>query len=268
MHQSGETPARGGGTSMGPAAPLCPPALREAGLPPCWLLVLAVENHVVMNSCIPGLQLFHLPSAPAHTSPTALSHPAGVFQHGRAGFGTCSTQRRAEAQRDELPSLGGTQGSSQCASVVLQSQRRPPRSPRLPQWSPFSLPSPPLFAGGMLHLTHAEPVTYPTGSGWTSCVPSGCSSRSDPARLGKALSAGGRQGLPDPPLPSQAPVEVSACRRAAGAGRAPACVCNGGFPAGAKLRPPAPADGAGGMWGWPDRPVPAWLAPLCAPSPV
>lgn len=41
------------------------------------------------------------------------------------------------------------------------------------------------------------------------------------------------------------------------------CVCNGGFPAGATLRSPAPADGAGGMWEWP---VLAWLTPLRAPS--
>lgn len=51
--------------------PPVPPSPAQRGLP----LVLAVENHAVLQWLYPGLQLFHLPSLPAHTSPTkALSH--------------------------------------------------------------------------------------------------------------------------------------------------------------------------------------------------
>lgn len=57
------------GYKHGASIPPRPPSPAQAGLP------LVLENHVVLQWLYPGLQLFHLPSLPAHTSPTkALSH--------------------------------------------------------------------------------------------------------------------------------------------------------------------------------------------------
>lgn len=124
-----------------------PPALRKAGLPPCCVPVPAMENPVVpcRSGCIPGLQLFHLPSPPAHTFPVALTHPAGVFQRGTAVFGTRSTQHRAEAQRARAAEPGGG-GSGlipvgfSCSAEPVQTPKEPP-SPSVVPLS-FSFPTP------------------------------------------------------------------------------------------------------------------------------
>lgn len=62
---SGETPDMDKGAhEHGAGSPLHTPALRQAGV-----LVLAVESTLCRSGCIRGLQLSHLPSPPAHTSP-------------------------------------------------------------------------------------------------------------------------------------------------------------------------------------------------------
>lgn len=68
--QNGETQVWTGVQAQGQHPPM-PPSPAQRGLP----LVLAMENHAVLQWLYPGLQLLHLPSLPAHTSPTkALSH--------------------------------------------------------------------------------------------------------------------------------------------------------------------------------------------------
>lgn len=183
---------------MGLAAPRAPQPCARQVCRPAVCRSRPWKTTLCRNGCIPGLQLLHLPSPPAHTSPTALSHPAGVFQRGRARLGTRSTQHRAEAGRTRAWEAGGGSGlipvGFSCSAEPAQTPKEPP--------APLTVP---LSPWGMLHLTYAELVTYPSGPGWTGCVPSGCSSPSGPAGLGEALSAGGGRGCRIPPLPVPSP---------------------------------------------------------------
>lgn len=167
-----------------------------------------------------------------HLANEGTESPAGVFQHSRAGFGTHSTQPRAEARRARAAEPGEPESGSLRGPLFLL------------------LP----------HHTHSECSISPTprllltSSGQAGVALSLLAvPHCDPARLGTALSAGGHRGCLTPTHHPKPPC-VSACGTAAGVGRAPVCVCNGEFPAGASLRSPAPADGAGGMWEWPVLP--------------
>lgn len=102
-----------------------PPSPAQRGLP----LVLAMENHAVLQWLYPGLQLLHLPSLPAHTSPTkALSHQP-VFSS-TAGLDSAHT----------APSPGLKHGEHELLS--LRDLSWTPNEPLDPSVVPFSVSFP------------------------------------------------------------------------------------------------------------------------------
>lgn len=93
--QNGETQVRTGGASTGPASPRAPQSCTAGfaagsgrGKPRC--AAVAVSRAAVISPPI---------TACPHLANEGTESPAGVFQHGRAGFGTSSTQLQVEARR-------------------------------------------------------------------------------------------------------------------------------------------------------------------------
>lgn len=148
--------------------PPCPPA--QWGLP----LVLAMENHAALQWLYPGLQLFHLPSLPAHTSPTkALSHQL-VFS---------STAGLDSAHAAPSPRL--RQGEPELLS--LRDLSWTPEEPLDSSVVPFSSSFPTVNAPPHPHHDCYLPLSGRAGE----AASPPAAPYSDPARLGMALSPGG-----------------------------------------------------------------------------
>lgn len=139
----------GRGYEHGAGSPPSPPALHKAGLPPCCLQVLAMENHIVPQWLYPRAAAISPPITACPHLADGTESPSGCFpaqqgwiqhvQHPTPGRGMEGTSCRTG---------GGIQGSSQWVSIVLRSQCRPPRSPQLLDSPPFPFFPPPPFAWG------------------------------------------------------------------------------------------------------------------------
>lgn len=174
--QNGETQVWTGAQARGQHPP-CPPSPTQWGLP----LVLAVENHAVLQCLYPGLQLFHLPSLPAHTSPTkALSHQP-VFSS-TAGLDSAHA----------APSLGLRQGEHKLLSLGDLSWT--PKEPLDPSVASFSSSFPTVNAPSHPRHDCYLPLSGRAGEAASPLV----APYSDPARLGTALSPGGGRGCLTP----------------------------------------------------------------------
>lgn len=96
--------------------PPLPPSPAQGGLP----LLLAMENHAVLQWLYPGLQLLHLPSLPAHTSPTkALSHQPVFSSTAGLDLAHAAPSPGLRHREHELLSLGDPKGASGSLSGPL-----------------------------------------------------------------------------------------------------------------------------------------------------